>query len=515
MWKHLTRNQKEIAKRVLEGRYELMQSAGWGFLDMFMIFLKTIGFLDTLNVDGKGFQRRMITVARLLLTYNMKILLGIRSMNQTSEMLFNDVGLLMLLGFTARQIKKGSCKRGRNGEKKSNGPIHKDTLADALDKFGAGEIENILNASVVILNENGFITDDIYICDSTDIETTAKCKGCGRKTVDKEVFDKSGKKVTIPETTYGFKLTVIRAVRSGMVVAAMMGKIQESEKNYMLPLVKQAEKNIGKDKMRVLLIDRGFIDGLDLWKLKQKHNIDFVIPSKTTMDITKDAREQRNVCSDKDTGVWRGANEKTEVMGIRGLTSYDQYGDEEHNKKSKYSKDFIANQLNVVMVTMWNKEIYPPGKEKVFLTTLRVDTPLSVIDKYSLRFLIENATFRELKQGWLINSVPKKTEAAMRTHMFLTLCMFNLCNAYRTSIGKEITEEGIRRFRRHSSMETRNKIVIISDEYYGIFDLEELMILLGKPPKYFFSSDPKRFILEYGDVIMGHSSGENTNGKRP
>ncbi|MFH1260003.1 MAG: hypothetical protein ABII74_09415 [Elusimicrobiota bacterium] len=111
--------------------------------------------------------------------------------------------------------------------------------------------------------------------------------------------------------------------------------------------------------------------------------------------------------------------------------------------------------------------------------------------------------------------MPKKTETAMRTHMFLTLCMFNLCNAYRTSIGKEITEEGIRRFSRHSSMETRNKIVIISDEYYGIFDLEELMILLGKPPKYFFSSDPKRFLREYGDVINDHSSEENTNKKRP
>ncbi|MFH1260002.1 MAG: hypothetical protein ABII74_09410 [Elusimicrobiota bacterium] len=90
--------------------------------------------------------------------------------------------------------------------------------------------------------------------------------------------------------------------------------------------------------MRVLLIDRGFIDGLDLWKLKHKHNIDFVIPSKTTMDITKDAREHRNICSDKDTGVWREANEKIEVTGLRGLPSYDQYGDEEHNKKSKYRR---------------------------------------------------------------------------------------------------------------------------------------------------------------------------------
>ena len=513
MWQHLTRNQKEVARRILQGRYEILQSAGWGFFDMFMIFLKTIGFLDVLNVKGEGFQRRMITVAQLLMTYSMKVLLGIRSMNQTSDMLFNDVGLLMLLGFTARQIKKGLCKRGvTGGKKKSNGPLHKDTLADALDRFGADEVEHILNASVMILNKEGFINDELYICDSTDIETTELCEGCGSKTVEKKEVDKDGKKVTVMETTYGFKLIVIRAVTSGIVVAATMTKIQEHEQPYMLKLVKQAQKNIGEGKIKVLLIDRGFIDGIDLWKLKHKHEIDFVIPAKTTMDITNDARGHRNSSSDRDTGIWRESNEKIEVAGIRGLTSYDQYGDAKHNRKNKNSRDFVANPINAVMVTMWDSDIYPQGHEKVFLTTLRVDTPLSVIEKYSLRFLIENTTFRELKQGWLINSIPKKTEAAIRTHAFLTLCMFNMCLAYRTHIGRNITEEGIRRFRRHTCAETRNKIVIISDECYGVFDLEEYAILLGKPPKYFFSCDPKRFMQEYGDIIKSFSSEKNTKG---
>jgi len=513
MWQHLTRNQKEVAKRVLQGRFELMQQAGWGFLDMFMIFLKTIGFLEVLNVKGEGFQRCITTVAQLLMTYGMKVLLGIRSMNQTSDMLFNDVGLLMLLGFTAKQIKKGSCKRGINGKKKkSNGPIHKDTLADALDRFGAHEVEHILNASVTILNKKGFIGDEIFICDSTDIETTELCQGRGSKTVEKELVDKEGKKVIVKETTYGFKLIVIRAVKSGIVVAATMTKIQEHEQPYMLNLVKQAEKNIGEGKIKVLLIDRGFIDGIDLWKLKHTHGIDFVIPSKTTMDITNDARGHRNSAVDRESGIWREANDTVEVVGIRGLTSYDHYGDEKHNKQNKKSKDFEANPLNVVMVTRWNTYSYPRGKEKVFLTTLRVDTPLSVIKKYSLRFLIENTTFRELKQGWLINSIPKKTETAMRTHAFLTLCMFNMCNAYRTHIGKKITEQGIRRFRRQTFVETRNKIVIISEEYYGIFDIEEYSILMGKPPKYFFSCDPKRFIQEYGDIIKSFSSEENAKG---
>ncbi|MEW6558435.1 MAG: transposase, partial [Elusimicrobiota bacterium] len=394
-WQHLTRNQKEVAKRILQGKYEFLKDAGWGFLDKFIIFLKTIGFLEVLNVAGVGYIRRMITVSKLLLTYQMKILLGISSMNQVPDMLFKDTGLLMLLGFTARQIKNGFCKRG----KKRNGLMHKDTLSDALEKFGAKETEMILNESVKILNEGKFIDDEIYICDPTDIETTKKCKGCGRKTQEEEHLDKkTGEIIKTLKTRYGFKLLVIRGARTGIVVSAKFAKLQESEKNYTLKLMKQAEKNIGK-KIKVLLLDRGFIDGLTLWKIKHNFRIDFVIPATTTMDITNDARCFRNKIAD---GLWREVTREISAVGIKGLTSYDQYGDEKHNRKDRHNKNFVANPINAVMVTKWDEKEYPPGYEKVFLTTLRVDKPISVIKKYKLRSLIENTTFRELKTGWLI-----------------------------------------------------------------------------------------------------------------
>ena len=116
-WHYLTRNQKEVAKKITAGDYRMISGAGWGFLDRFIVFLKTIGYLKILDVDGKGYSRKMITIAKLLLTYNVKILMGISSMNQIPELLFGDVGLLMLLGFTAEQIKNGHCKRGKGKSK--------------------------------------------------------------------------------------------------------------------------------------------------------------------------------------------------------------------------------------------------------------------------------------------------------------------------------------------------------------------------------------------------------------
>ncbi|MCD6311653.1 MAG: hypothetical protein J7M11_04255 [Elusimicrobia bacterium] len=94
-WHCLTRNQKAVAKKVIAGDYRFLRAAGWGFLDKCIIFLQEVGFLAVLDVDGKGYSRKLITIAKLLLTYEAKVLLGIKSMNQVPQMLFGDIGLMM------------------------------------------------------------------------------------------------------------------------------------------------------------------------------------------------------------------------------------------------------------------------------------------------------------------------------------------------------------------------------------------------------------------------------------
>lgn len=494
-WRHLTRDQKEVARRIVAGNYQMIQHGGWGFLDKFLIFIKTIGFLECLDVAGEGYTRRMVTIAKLLLTYQIKVLMGISSINQVPHLLFGDTGLLMMLGYTAQQIENGHCKRGKG---KYNRPLHKDTLADALDRFSPQELEGILNGGVKILAKLGFIKDRTFLMDATDLPTTEKCGGAGRKTVDKKVWSrKEGRLVEISVTTFGFKLMLLRSLNSRIIVAAKVTQIQESEKNWTLPLIRQAIENIGSGKIKLLLIDRGYLDGLTLWTLKRTCHIDWIIPARTDLAVTKDARGLRDAVDPKR--IFRRQNKTLKVAGIAGLISYDQYGDEEHQKKNPHAKNFKGNPINVVMVTHWNGRDYEPGHEKVFLTSLGVSEPLGILGKYDWRSLIENTTNRELKQGWLINKIPKKTKRAVTAHAILTLCMYNLTNAYRTDLGTELAEKGIRKFRLETITQTRSKIVAFTDEHFGIFDIQELMILLNKPPKSFTRDvDPETFKKEHG-----------------
>jgi gamma-glutamyltranspeptidase len=61
-------------------------------------------------------------------------------------------------------------------------------------------------------------------------------------------------------------------------------------------------RGIATEGGRVLLIDRGFLDGADLWYLKATLGIDFVIPAKDNMAVTADARA---LCRARDpaTGI--------------------------------------------------------------------------------------------------------------------------------------------------------------------------------------------------------------------
>lgn len=493
-WLLYTRNQKEVIKRLMEGNYEMVTGKGWGFLDDFFTFLWHIGFLSVLNIEGVGFKRKVIAITKLLMTYSTKILLGISSMNQVTEKLFGDIGLLKLLGFSVRQVKEGFTNRGKYEE----GPMHKNTLADATGRVTAEESAEILNKTArIIAKKNMVPKEGKYALDATDLETTEKYRGCGRKTINHRKRDKNGKIVEIPETTYGFKLLAVYEVNTRIIVAAKIVKIQESESNYTIEMLKMAQANLGEKKIKTLLIDRGFIDGQDLWKIKNEYGVDFVIPAKTDMEITKDIRMLRD---EKDKSIARESRDvekegRTSLIGVDGFKSYIQYS-KELIKEGDKNKN--GDPINAIMVYEYKGKLYEPGEEKVFLTSLSAKKPLKVLDEYDLRSLIENCCFRELKQGWNLLSYPKKTRQAVECHVMLTLCIFSLCNAYRTKEGQKLKDAGIRRFRRTSSSDDIHKIVIYAGGYYGIFDVEELMIIFGKTPEYLFRTDEVEVKKKYG-----------------
>jgi len=477
-WAFYERAQKEVYRKLkARERPEAVVGAGWGFLDHFFIFLFSLGFFARIDFRPKRVKRIMIPTVLMILTYEMKQLMGISSMNQLEEHLFRDTALLKIIGFTARQIQEGFCQRGKG---KRRGPMHRDTLGDLLSKFSTQEVDFILKEAVRVLVKHKLIRGRTYILDASDLPTTQRYKGCGVKKVVKKAWDKEGQQVETVTYVYGYKLLVLMEAKHKIVVAARVVKINEHEKTFTKEMVREGQQRTG-GKLKVLLVDRGFIDGVVLWWLGKEMKIRFVIPARRNMEISQDIRGFRWEKAD-GRSVFVEQTQEMKVMGVRGLLSYDQFGEEEHRRR-KGRKGFKAHPINAVMVLRWDGRDYEPGKEKVFLTNLSVSRPIKIIEQYDLRSEIENQGFRELKQGYHLLKYPQKTEAAVRAHAVLTLIIYSLVNAYKSEQGQRLAHLGIRRWRGKQMGQSIHKMIVYYEGIYGIVDVEELFYLMDMTPK--------------------------------
>ncbi|WP_068137977.1 hypothetical protein [Limnochorda pilosa] len=85
-----------------------------------MAFLREIGFLDYLErLRPSRRERFMVRASLILLTYMIKTLPGIEHLHAMPALLSSDPTIMKLLGFSARWLEEGLCRRSE--EKRGEG----------------------------------------------------------------------------------------------------------------------------------------------------------------------------------------------------------------------------------------------------------------------------------------------------------------------------------------------------------------------------------------------------------
>ena len=288
-------------------------------------------------------------------------------------------------------------------------------------------------------------------------------------------------------------------VQTRLPLAMKVVKIQEYEGRWLLPLLEQAQRNLGTcGHIGTILIDRGYLDGEDLWQVHQQGVI-FVVVGKTNMTVTQDAqalaKRERGQVRERLVRHGRGKTAReewlrTELVRIEGLTTYDDYGDASHTQYA-HRRDYQGQAINAVVVRRWDNRV-PTGEGTVYLTNGPVGDPFVVFDTYDWRSVIE-----EGKHPWHLGRFPKKTEAAVIVHCHFTLLVMALCTAFRLWQAQQavaLTQqsknppalstallggEGTARWRLRLKEENRDKVIVFVAQVYGIFHLAELAVLSG------------------------------------
>ena len=512
-WKLACRDDAKVAQALYAGEAieEMHELSDAGLLDEFFVFLEELGMMQAFEqMSLPGAKRMLVPTVQFVLLYLLKVLVGGQSMNELPRVLFSDVGLMELVGFNAQQCADGLTKRGdaQRQTKQKQGPLTPQCLADNISKLGEQEMERLFNQMVQLLARRGLFTDKLVVAlDGSKLPTPQSYEGCGKLKQTRKVKVKGQPEAVTEEYyVYGWKVLVLIEVQTRLPLAMKVVKIQEYEGSWLIPLLEQAQRNLGEHAhIETIVIDRGYLDGADLWRVHQK-GIIFVIVGKANMTVVQDAqglaKGERARVRERVVGHGHGKQAtqqrlRTELVGITALTSYDSYGEAEHTKSAQ-RRDYVGQPINAVVVRRWENRV-PKGGGTVYLTNGEVSDPFSVFDTYDWRSVIENGIFKEGKHPWQLLRFPKRTEAAVVVHCFFTLLVMGLCTAFRlwqaqvattatssTEVVPSLSSallagEGTARWRQRLREANRDKIIVFIGQAYGIFHLAEFAILTHLP----------------------------------
>src|SRR5260221_10686450 len=296
-WQVARRDDTKVGQALYAGETieEMHQLSDAGLLDEFFVFLKDLGMLEVFEqVSQSGVKRTLVPTVQFVLLYFLKVLLGGESMNELPRVLFSDLALMELVGFNAHQCENGLTKRGESSRttKKKQGPITAQCLADTICKITQEEMERLFNRMVQVLARRGWFAGKLLVAlDGSKVPTPESYEGCGKIKQTRKVKVKGQKEpVTQEDYMYGWKVLVLIEVQTRLPLAMKLVPIQDYEGKWLVPLLEQAQQNLGGHAhIGTIVVDRGYLDGEDLWCLHQKGVI-FVICGKTTMAVTQDAQ---------------------------------------------------------------------------------------------------------------------------------------------------------------------------------------------------------------------------------
>jgi hypothetical protein len=512
-WQLASRDDTKVAQALYAGEEieEMHELSDAGLLDEFFVFLEDLGMMRAFEeMKLPEVKRILVPTVQFVLLYLLKVLFGSESMNELPRVLLSNLALMELIGFNAQQVANGLTKRGdaQRKTKQKQGPLTPQCLADNISKLEQEQMEQLFNQMVQALVGRGLLSGKrLAALDGSKLPTPQSYEGCGKIKQTRKVKVKGQKEpVTEEYYLYGWKVLVLIDVETRLPLAMKLVQIQDYEGKWLVPLLVQAQRNLGTHAhIGTIVIDRGYLDGEDLWQVHQLGMI-FVIVGKATMAVVQDAhglaKGERARVRERVVrhGHGKTASEerlRTELVGLEALTSYDSYGEASQTQHA-HRRDYVGQPINAVVVRRWDNRV-PKTGGTVYLTNSSISDPFIVFDTYDWRSVIENGIFKEGKHPWHLLRFPKRTEAAVVVHCHFTLLVMGLCTAFRlwqvqsATVPTALTEvhpslssallggEGTARWRQRLREENRDKIIVFIGQTYGIFYLAEFAILTHVP----------------------------------
>lgn len=480
-WIVYRENKPYVLNRFKSGRIDYADLTEWSFLDKFFGSLLAHGFLEWAEATYPNPRQRKNIPLWFLLAVMMQLKLHQKVAYLRAPGVLRSGSILTRVKFNIG-LKDGGFNHRNKGEREA--PVMHDTLRKYFRATGGEKLERWYNKEVTgwYRRKRGFLKEGVFILDPTYLvlPDNLNYTRASRMPLDehgnirhvRHLSEEERKRV---KYALCYQLVLLLHLSSSsdyfLFAGSHLGPGNESGLKEGERLVDDFCRSVGRGVIKLLIVDREYIDGSMISRFKKKHGIDVLIPLKKNMDAFLDA------------------------MGLAGLpeAKWRLYREERDGKSGELVREEV---MGVGEITSWEGCDVPlyvvlvrerKGKEEMIwalVSTKAFRTPEQAREHYELRMQVEER-IDQLKNCWLIGKFTSPNFNLDMAHVVFTLLVYSLLQMY--LMREEMQDLA------HKTIETlqqeerlgKNAVLVYARGHFGIFDLDEFMDMTlsieGKP----------------------------------
>lgn len=464
-----TENKVEVQKRLEDGRIDYLDLTSWSFQDRLFGFLLEKHFFDWCASSYPSPRERENIPVWFLLASAIQMKLHRSAAFKKLEHILRSGSILTRVKFNI-----GLQHGGFNGKNKKERtiPIDQDTARKFFTDTKASAIEEWYNGDVQqwLRGHRGYDKEGIFILDPTvvPLPDNEHYEESALLPLDTEGNYVDVRKLTPGERkkfkyTRAYKLTLLvhwsRQDEYFLCAGAHLGKGNESGLKQGEALVDRFVAAVGKGVMKLLIMDREFVDGAMISRFKKSHGIDCLVPLKSNMQALFDALgiakiEKLKWMTYHEVKDDRGkVIEVEDVAAVGNITSWERCG----------------VPLSVVLVRTRTAQ---ESKLWALASTKEWRDPRFALTLYKGRTKIEER-IDQIKNCWWVGCFTTPNFNADAVHVFFVLLVYTLVELYlKATHNEELATKTIETLKQEERL-GKDAVIVYAGKHFGVFDVDE------------------------------------------
>lgn len=463
-WEWREQNRAVVLECLKRGEYEAIATSRESAMDALGHLATELGVLKAVEVIEVERKREGIPDELLLRTLAVLPFIEAVGLSASANMLFEDAALLMQLGYTAVQIQEGFNQRhGVGKEEKSAAarPCHCDVLRQECERIKPESLGQFQRRCIKELFKRGLIKGRVYAVDGSGLRDRYRVVGL----------------LCLQETG---PIWVNWRLLSGE--ASEKGK----EGTVLFEMIDEVQQLASEGAIEWLLMDALYADGPVIAKLKYKRGIDSLVrlPDNRVMyaDLWQLLARNPDRWQKHDEVRYVAGRKQSREVKVGAMAELDGW-----DSFVQAAQEYGATNPTLCGFAIQSVDKFDPSQneEWALVSTAPFATGWRAYSFWRRRWCIENQGFRELKEGWHLERGPWSYthDTVVLARLTFTLLAYNVAQIAKTKKGQTLTQHGIRRLRRHLRQQIGSApVIVFANGAYGIFDIEEIMAFLDRPP---------------------------------